>query len=144
MKKICTEDLCRLPFGKCINNVCQCFSGYVNIRKFSNGSSNLYCKYKQKYFKIALILECSTLFGIGHLYAHHMNLFFTKIIFFIILFILRVNLFWNENDECKLTNFISKLYYYFFLMIFLVYHVIDILILYNYGFTDGYGVQMLV
>jgi len=81
----CDSQLnCLLPYGICLNSqTCMCMPEYANLDMDENHMS---CFYRRKKAVVAGILELFLPFGLGHAYAGHIFLSFTKFIYIMLVY----------------------------------------------------------
>ena len=138
----CSEKNCSSRYGKCVNgNVCKCRKGYANAPKFSLNKDQ-YCQYEQKKQKYAFFLELISFCGIGHLYSHRIIMFFLKFLLFAITLIFMISCMFNSSTKHSISNLLFKIASYSILLLFLCYHILDLMMLYLNKYTDGYGIPL--
>ena len=66
----CTNIICPLDQGQCIENICLCAPGYTTFYpKNDNNSNKQLCNYPYKYKYYAIWFEMIFPFGLGHFYT---------------------------------------------------------------------------
>jgi len=162
----CTKNYENLKFGdgnekmKSQNNKDDLFSYYLTHSKFAKYFSsyieNLYtetfCSYHKKYQFLAFILECIFIFGFGHFYLnrifHGLLKFILVTIILIFIFLLKrtkteIKFFTSITSNKCLMNYVFNFFLFIFAFMFFILHSIDIMMLANNKYSDGFGFSMI-
>jgi hypothetical protein len=129
ISKYCNQQNCN---GKCIEEVCYCKEGYIDITSIRPES--LICSYKQRRLVLAFYLEF-VLPGIGHIYANRIVFGIMKMILFVLLIMMIMNTSSKTNY-----GYVLKLT---FVIILGMIHIFDVMAFLLNKYTDGYGIPLI-
>lgn len=125
----CNANTCN---GECIEEICNCQEGYIDISSLKQDIKA--CSYKQRRLILAFYLEF-ILPGVGHIYAKRIVFGVMKtFIFLLFIFILM-----NIGDKASYANILKIT----FTIVFAMLHVLDILAFLLNKYTDGYGIPLI-
>jgi len=143
MVPICVPNNCPKDQGVCINNKCQCLTGFITI---TTKTDHRFCNYEQKSMKIAFLFEACGFIGFGHIYAGRFFYGIIKclsiysVIMFGIQFIIT---FLAETSDTKAALYTKYIISFACLSFPLVWHLVDLINFCNNVYSDGNGNPML-
>lgn len=125
---------------------------YYFAHYFQNFHSDYFCSYHKKRQLIAFILESLFLVGIGHFY---LNRFFHGL--FKVLMILLIIFFFFSMKKCKIEvkffisitsdkfsfDYFLNFMYFIFMLCFFTIHTVDLIMIANNKYKDGFGFTMI-
>jgi len=155
----CNLENCQIGNGRCVSeNKCQCNYAFINV----SGVSKLACDFKLSYQLTATILEILFPIGFGHFYCKRYLIGFIKfsVLFVIPLIIYAIfKAYFVDNKEdfyiiknngnrrfkdfFSLDNIIKRQISFYFIIIFAMWYLFDLVIFVSNKHKDGSGFDLI-